>query len=53
MYLFVPVVIETSGVFGKQTPSFLKDLACRVRKVSGEGVLFLSNSTPHCSCTAR
>ena len=36
MYLFAPVVIETSGVFGKQTPSFLKDLACRVRKVSGE-----------------
>ena len=29
-------MIETSGVFGKQTLSFLKDLACRVRKVSGE-----------------
>ena len=27
MYLFAPVVIETSGVFGKQTLSFLKDLA--------------------------
>ena len=40
MYLFVPVVIETSGVFGKQTPSFLKDLACRVRKVSGEVLSF-------------
>ena len=36
MYLFAPVVIETSGVFGKQTLPFLKDLACRVRKVSGE-----------------
>ena len=36
MYLFAPVVIETSGVFGKLTLSFLKDLACRVRKVSGE-----------------
>ena len=36
MYLFAPVVIETSGVFGKQTLSFLKDLACRVYKVSGE-----------------
>ena len=36
MYLFAPVVIETSGVFGKQTLSFLKDLACRVHKVSGE-----------------
>ena len=36
MYLFTPVVIETSGVFGKQTISFLKNLACRVRKVSGE-----------------
>ena len=36
MYQFAPVVIETSGVFGKQTLSFLKDLACRVRKVSGE-----------------
>ena len=35
-YLFAPVVIETSGVFGKQTLSFLKDLACRVCKVSGE-----------------
>ena len=30
------VVIETLGVFGKQTLSFLKDLACRVRKVSEE-----------------
>ena len=36
MFLFAPVVIETSGVFEKQTLSFLKDLACRVRKVSGE-----------------
>ena len=36
MYLFTPVVIETSGVFGKQTLSFLKDLACCVRKVSGK-----------------
>ena len=35
MYLFAPVVIETSGVFGKQTPLFLKDLACCVCKVSG------------------
>ena len=34
--MFAPVVIETSGVFGKQTLSFLKDLACHVRKVSGE-----------------
>ena len=36
MYLFAPVVIETSGVFGKQTLSFLKDLACRICKASGE-----------------
>ena len=36
MYLFTPVVIKTSGVFGKQTFSFLKDLACHIRKVSGE-----------------
>ena len=36
MYLFAPVVIETLGVFGKQTLSFLKDFACRVHKVSGE-----------------
>ena len=36
IYLFAPVVIETSGVFWKQTLSFLKDLACSVRKVSGE-----------------
>ena len=28
MYLLVPVVIETSGVFGIQTLSFLKDLQC-------------------------
>ena len=41
MYLFTPVVIETSGVFGKQTLSFLKDLACRVCKVSGEVKSFL------------
>ena len=40
MYLFAPVVIETSGVLGKQTLSFLKDLACRVRKVSGEVMSF-------------
>ena len=37
-YLFAPVVIETSG---KQTLSFLKDLACRVCKVSGEVQSFL------------
>ena len=36
MYLLTPVVIETSSVFGKQTLSFLKGIACRVRKVSGE-----------------
>ena len=36
MYLFAPVVIETSGVFGNQILSFLKDVACRLRKVSGE-----------------
>eukprot|EP00731_Ephydatia_muelleri_P004989 Em0002g1165a len=35
MYLFAPVVIETSGVFGKQTLSFLKDLACRVLETYG------------------
>ena len=34
------VVIETSGVFGKQTLSFLMDLACHVRKVSGEMQFF-------------
>ena len=36
MYPFAPVVIETLGVFEKQTLSFLKDLACCVHKVSGE-----------------
>ena len=36
MYLFAPVVIETSGVFGKQTLSFLKDLACCICKASRE-----------------
>ena len=32
MYLSAPVVIETLGVFGKWTLSFLKDLACLKRK---------------------
>ena len=36
MYLFAPVVIETSGVFGKQTLQFLNNLACHVCKVSGD-----------------
>ena len=40
MYLFAPVVIETSGVFGQQTLSFLKDHVCCVRKVSGEVLSF-------------
>ena len=40
MYLFAPIVIETSGVFEKQTLPFLKDLACRVRKVLGEVQFF-------------
>ena len=34
MYLFAPIVVETSGVLGKQTLPFLKDLACHVHKVS-------------------
>ena len=36
MYRFAPVVIDTSDVFGKQTLSFLKDLACHVHKVPEE-----------------
>ena len=37
MYLFTPVVIETSGVFGKQTLSFLKDLELLVVFVRCQG----------------
>ena len=40
IYLFAPVVIEITGVFGKQTLSFLKGLVCCVHKVSGEVLSF-------------
>ena len=53
MYLFAPVVIETLGVFRKQTLSFLKDLACRVHKVSGEVQSFSYLIQRLNSCTAR
>ena len=36
-YKFDPVVIEKSGVFGKRILSFLKNLACRIHKMSWLG----------------
>ena len=35
-YCFVPVGVETSGVFGPQALSFFKDLGRRLRNVSGD-----------------
>ena len=35
-HLFVPVAIETTGVPGPETASFLKELSGRLRQVSGD-----------------
>ena len=35
-YTFTPVVIETSGVFGPRTATFLKDLGHRLAQVTGD-----------------
>ena len=35
-YSFVPVAIETTGVFGPDTTSFLKELGQRLRQVTGD-----------------
>ena len=35
-HLFVPVVIETTGVLGPETVSFLKELSNRLRQVTGD-----------------
>ena len=37
---FIPVAIETSGVFGPKTTEFLKELGLRLRQVSGEANSF-------------
>ena len=36
-HLFVPVAMETTGVPGPETASFLKELSGRLRQVSGDG----------------
>ena len=35
-YNFVPVAVETSGVFGPRTLSFVRDLGRRLRRQTGE-----------------
>ena len=35
-YAFTPVAIETSGVFGPRTATFLKDLGHRLAQVTGD-----------------
>ena len=50
-YLFIPVAVEISGVFGLDTRSFLKELGHHVARVSGDKCLYFSNSVhlSHCS----
>ena len=48
MYLFAPIVVETSGVFGKQTLPFHKDLACHVHKVSWFSYLLQDRTVRQC-----
>ena len=36
IYTFIPVAIESSGVFGPQTLEFLKELGNRLSRVTGE-----------------
>ena len=35
-HIFTPVAIETAGPFGPETFSFLRDLGCRLKQVTGE-----------------
>ena len=35
-YLFVPVVIDTLGVFGPKTPAFVRELGRRIHQETGE-----------------
>ena len=35
-HIFTPVAIETAGPFGPETVSFLRDLGCRLKQVTGE-----------------
>ena len=48
IYLFDPVVVEKSGVFGKQIISFLKDLARRIHKVSWFSYLLQHRTVRQC-----
>ena len=34
--MFVPVAIETTGVFGPETPAFLRELGRRLQQVSAD-----------------
>lgn len=40
-YLFIPVAVETSGVFGLDTSSFFKELGHDVARVSGDKSAFI------------
>ena len=35
-HIFTPVAIETAGPFGPETFSFLRELGCRLKQVTGE-----------------
>ena len=35
-HIFMPIAIETSGVFGSETLKFLRELGHRLRQASGE-----------------
>ena len=37
---FVPVAIETMGVFGKEAQAFFLELGCRIREETGEPLSF-------------
>ena len=39
-YTFTPVAIETAGPFGPETFSFLRELGCRLKQVTGEAKSF-------------
>ena len=39
-YSFQPIAFETSGSIGPDSMSFLKDLGCRIKMVTGEPQLF-------------
>ena len=39
-HTFTPVAIETAGPFGPETFSFLRELGCRLKQVTGEAKSF-------------